>query len=379
MRFVAVLLLFLMPTWGAYADRRIWRVRSGDALSVLAERFDVTVDQLREWNDLEGDTIQIGQELVVAPAPRRRREAGPGPRYRIAPGDTLSHIANRQGTTVEALLRLNPGLRPDRIRTGQEIRVAEPDGRNRIEYVIRRGDNLSRIAERHRVELRDILRWNRRLRRDRIRAGQRLVLWTAIPESVSESIGAPNRGRLERGERLPSHPGYWIRNRDRAFGTLETTLWIQDAFDALRARHPGAPKVRVHDISLRRGGPMTGHRSHQSGRDVDLSYFQRRCGGQPCPMRRLQPEQLDAERQWTLFEHWLKNDRVDAIFMDYSLQRPLFEAARRAGYSRAQLSRWIQYPRGPGFPLGIVRHFRSHRDHAHVRFTCPETDESCRR
>ena len=42
-------------------------VQEGDALSVLAERFDCTVDQLREWNELPGDTIRIGQELVVSP------------------------------------------------------------------------------------------------------------------------------------------------------------------------------------------------------------------------------------------------------------------------------------------------------------------------
>ncbi len=341
---------------------------------MLAERFDVRVEDLREWNDLESDTIRVGQELLVDPEPD-----ADGPRYTVVRGDTLSHIAARHGTTIEELRRLNPGLRPDRLRAGQTIRVVAPEGRLRIEYRVRAGDNLSRIAARHRVEVRDILRWNPRLSADRIRPGQTVLVWSEVPESVSESIGAPNHGRLVRGEALPPHPGYIIRDRNRAYGTLETILWIQDAFDAVRARHPGAPRVRIHDISLPAGGPMAGHRSHQSGRDVDISYYQRRCGGIPCPMRRLDPDDLDAQRQWALFEHWLKNDRVDAIFMDYRLQRPLYEAARRAGYSRAELSRWIQYPRGPSFPFGIVRHYRRHRDHAHVRFTCPDTDENCRR
>ncbi len=370
-----LVLLWTLPT---NADRRIWRVRSGDALSVLAERFDVTVEDLREWNDLESDAIRVGQELVVAGGSVALPD-GAGPLYTVVRGDTLSHIAARHGTRIEELLRLNPGLRPDRLRAGQTLRVTAPEGRQRIDYRVREGDTLARIAARHRVEVREILRWNPRLRPDHIRAGQTVVVWSEIPESVSESIGAPNHGRLENAEVLPPHPGYIVRNRNRAYGTLETILWIQDAFDAVRAQHPGAPRVRIHDISLPAGGPMAGHRSHQSGRDVDMSYFQRRCGGLPCPMRRLNPEDLDADRQWTLFEHWLKNDQVDAIFMDYSLQRPLYEAARRAGYSRTELSRWIQYPRGPSFPLGIVRHYRRHRDHAHVRFTCPDTDETCRR
>ena len=391
MRLVLVLIT-LCTALPAHADRRIWRVRSGDALSLLAERFDVSVEDLRTWNELESDQINIGQELIVEPEreaeqarqPEPQRDAEPqrepvdGPTYEVREGDTLSHIAARHNLTLERLRELNGGLRGDRIREGQRLVIGDPDGRQRIRYEIRRGDSLSRLAARHRVSVRDILRWNRRLRPDAIRAGQEIVIWSEVPESVSESIGAPNRGSLENAERLPDHPGFVVRTPDRAWGTLETVLWMQDAFDHLRSRFPGAPRVFVHDISRREGGPMHGHRSHQSGRDVDLAYFQTRCEGR-CRFRRLRPPDLDADRQWALFEHWLKNDQVDAIFMDYSLQEPLYEAARRAGYSRAQLSRWIQYPRGPSFPHGIIRHFRKHRDHAHVRFTCPETDERCRR
>ena len=79
-----------------------------------------------------------------------------------------------------------------------------------------------------------------------------------------------------------------------------------------------------------------------------------------------------------LFQSWLENDRVEAIFLDYSLQEPLYREARRRGASREELSQWIQYPRGRTHPLGIVRHYPRHRDHAHVRFVCPDTDESCR-
>ncbi|HJK89694.1 MAG TPA: penicillin-insensitive murein endopeptidase [Polyangiaceae bacterium LLY-WYZ-15_(1-7)] len=358
----------------ARADRRIWTVQAGDALSVLAERFQCTVEELREWNGLDDDRILVGQELVVA-APDT---PPPGPTIALRRGETLSHLAVRNDTTVETLLELNPDLDPDRVRAGQEIRLPAPEGLLRIDYTIRRGDTLSRIAARHRVEVRDLLRWNRHLRRDRVQAGQEIRIWSEVPESVSESVGAPHHGHLEHPEPLPPHPGYIIRNRDKAFGTLETVLWLQEAFDAVRARHPGAPRLRVHDISDRDGGPLHGHRSHQSGRDVDLSLYQRRCGGQPCPMRWVRPGELDAERLWTLFQSWLENDRVEAIFLDYSLQEPLYREARRRGASREELSQWIQYPRGRTHPLGIVRHYPRHRDHAHVRFVCPDTDESCR-
>jgi hypothetical protein len=45
-----------------------YTVRRGDALSLIATRFDATADQIRQWNQLEGDRVKIGQRLLVKPA-----------------------------------------------------------------------------------------------------------------------------------------------------------------------------------------------------------------------------------------------------------------------------------------------------------------------
>lgn len=450
------LVLALLGSVEARADRVVWRVQAGDMLSSLAIRFGVTVEELRAWNGLEGDRINVGQELVVAredtgttliagstvtssesptsthaearnvpprnaeepPEPRvaaaetnapvdraerarraqepastdlPRRSAEPSttsdvtsgaprrelPIYVLERGDTLSHVALRHDTTVAELLAINPGLRADRVGAGRRIQVPVPEGTMRIEHVVRSGETLARLAERHRVTVRDLVRWNPGIRRG-FRAGRAVVIWSSVPASVSASVGAPNRGQLREAEPLPPHPGYYVRDPSRAFGTLETVLWMQDAVQEVLDRHPRSPRVRVHDVSLREGGFMNGHRSHQSGRDVDISLYQRRCADRLCPMRQMRPEDLDVERTFTLLEHWLKNERLEAVFLDYSLQAPLYEEGRRRGYSRAQLSRWFQYPHGPAYPLGVVRHYPRHRDHAHVRFVCPDTDDDCR-
>ena len=299
------------------------------------------------------------------------------PTYVLQRGDTLSHVARRHDTTVEQLLAINPGLRADRVAAGRRVHVPVPEGTLRIEHVARSGETLARLAERHRVSVRDLVRWNPGIRRG-LRAGRTVVIWSTVPASVSASVGAPNRGRLLEAEPMPPHPGYYVRDPSRSFGTLETVLWMQDAVQEVLDRHPRSPRIRVHDVSLREGGFMNGHRSHQSGRDVDISLYQRRCADRLCPMRNMQPDELDVERTFTLLEHWLKNDRLEAVFLDYSLQAPLYEEGRRRGYSRAQLSRWFQYPHGPAYPLGVVRHYPRHRDHAHVRFVCPDTDDGCR-
>ena len=45
-----------------------YTVKRGDALSLIATKFDATADQIREWNQLEGDRVKIGQRLLVKPA-----------------------------------------------------------------------------------------------------------------------------------------------------------------------------------------------------------------------------------------------------------------------------------------------------------------------
>ena len=360
-------------------------VEQGECLSAIAAEHSVSMASLLEWNSLDNpDHIRAGQSLIVGdgpPTPSRPRErpAHDGPVYTIRRGDTLRRIARREDTTTEALARLNPHVDPERIRVGEELNLPIPDGRHRIDYRVRSGDTLQHLATRHRVSVRELRRWNRSLgRRSRLRRGEVLRIWSVVPESRSMSVGAPNDGSLTQPEQLPPHPAYVIRDRARAFGTLETILWMQDAFDHLRDRHESSPRLSVHDISRRAGGRLHGHHSHQSGRDVDIALYQERCRGGVCNFRRLRADDLDAARTYTLFEHWLRNGRVEAIFLDYSLQEPLYEEARRRGATREQLSRWFQYPRGRSSPAGIVRHYPKHRDHAHVRFVCPDTDDECR-
>jgi hypothetical protein len=45
-----------------------YMVKRGDALSLIATKFGATADQIRQWNQLEGDRVKIGQRLLVKPA-----------------------------------------------------------------------------------------------------------------------------------------------------------------------------------------------------------------------------------------------------------------------------------------------------------------------
>jgi LysM repeat protein len=333
-------------------------------------------------------SIILATSLVCAPVCADEDQAADGARgraepqdegfeYTVAPGDTLSQIAERFEITMEALLSQNEGLDPDRIRVGQRLRIV--NGVRRAEHTVLPGESLARIAEHYEVRRDDLLRWNRDLRPGRLLAGRVLVIYTRVPESRSESIGSPNGGRLRYARQLPTqHPAFSVRTPERAWGTDETVRWIIDGFEAVRAAHPDAPRIEVHDVSREDGGPLNGHHSHTSGRDADVAYYRESCAGDHCEFRRIRAESLDVARQWALFSYWLTHDRVEAIFMDHALQRALYEHARSIGVARSDLSRWFQYPRGPEVRYGVIRHHPRHANHFHVRFVCPETDADCR-
>ena len=257
------------------ADASVLIVQQGDALSSIAKRAGVSVEEIKHWNELDGDMIRIGQKLIVGqgsgaeaiggrdrldPALRLRRcsfenqgdakrtsnrsarpvQCGRDPPFGRRGGreespSAAEPIAFKKATrsprslfgtarTVGELLASNPGLRADRIFPGQTIDIGSP--RPEVVFKLERGDNLLAVASRYDVSPRDLSRWNAGLSHRDPRPGTQVRLYTRVPVSPSQAIGPTNRGRLENGVRLPSHRGYLIRSPARAYGTEETTRWI---------------------------------------------------------------------------------------------------------------------------------------------------------
>jgi LysM repeat protein len=319
---------------------------------------------------------ELRETELGANADSGKSRARRGIRHTVAAGETLSAIAAEHGTSVKTLTDLNPRLDPDKLRVGQELII--DDQRRIVHYTVRDGDTMAAIARRHGIGLETLTRANPDVKPERLRPGHKLRVTTALPASMSRSVGKPTQGELVNGRRLPRHPAYVLRDRERAWGTDEAVDAITAAFDKVRARHKRAPRVEVHDLSVRHGGWIRDHKSHQSGRDADLAFYQKRCARGVCPFRRLKPHDLDVATQWTLLRALIAQGNVEAIFIDRRLQKPLYEHARERGATREQLRRWFQYPGGPGTGAAIIRHVPKHDDHVHVRFTCHGSDAKCR-
>lgn len=117
----------------APASSKLYTVRSGDSLSRIANQFKVSIQELKQWNQLSSDMIKIGQKLKVAgtgaaaqkpvQAPADKTPSNQGQSsYEVKSGDTLGAIALRFGMSVEDLKQLN-GLAKDIIYIGQALLV----------------------------------------------------------------------------------------------------------------------------------------------------------------------------------------------------------------------------------------------------------------
>src|SRR5262245_40666479 len=133
-------------------------------------------------------------------------------------------------------------------------------------------------------------------------AAPRIAWHTAL------SIGLPYAGHLPDGTQLPIEGPDWVTWNpntdsrpnlpDRLYGHEHTIRTIIEVLAAYRQAHPKAPRVVIGDISLRGGGVMDQHVSHQNGLDVDV-YYPRRDGWLQAPTstaqidRRLSQDLLD--------------------------------------------------------------------------------------
>lgn len=108
---------------------RVHEVIAGDTITAIAARYGVSVQDLESWNsNLDPDRIQIGQKIKIRGG-RSVREIS----YTVVQGDIVGRIAERHNVTVAELNEWNPKLDPDRIRIGQTLRIFQEGPKERSE------------------------------------------------------------------------------------------------------------------------------------------------------------------------------------------------------------------------------------------------------
>ncbi|MCA1065349.1 LysM peptidoglycan-binding domain-containing protein [Rossellomorea sp. AcN35-11] len=100
---------------------KTYTVQSGDYLSKIGAKFDVYVSELKSWNNLKSDVIYPGQTLIVSSGAASPAPTGSST-YTVQSGDTLSHIAVRYDVSVSSIKSWN-GLTSDNIYVGQKLSI----------------------------------------------------------------------------------------------------------------------------------------------------------------------------------------------------------------------------------------------------------------
>lgn len=99
---------------------REYTVQAGDSLWLIAQRFGTTVDAIKRANNLSSNLINVGQVLKIPST-----QSVPYIEYTVRSGDTLWLLSRRYDTTVDAIRQLN-GLASDMLSIGQVLRIPQP-------------------------------------------------------------------------------------------------------------------------------------------------------------------------------------------------------------------------------------------------------------
>ena len=171
-------------------------VKRGETLSEIADRYGTSVNRLMEMNDLRNaNDLWAGSRIKV---PGNVYSGGGSGNYTVKAGETLSEIADRYGTSVNRLVRLN-GLRDaNDLWAGSRIQVpgasARPQvavNKNAKTHQVQPGESLSAIADRYGVSMQRLIAINGISNPNQVMAGSTLVLRsTSKPKPKPQPVAA---------------------------------------------------------------------------------------------------------------------------------------------------------------------------------------------
>lgn len=202
------------------------------------------------------------------------------------------------------------------------------------------------------------------------------------PEKPAAAVskGAPNAGRLEGGRQWKDSKWALHMTRHEASATFALPELLRLVDGAARAVQRAFPRsvLLVGDMSRETGGAITGHHSHQNGRDVDVGFYASDEQGRPIRMVQFSPfdargrsvvspdVHFDDARNWKLITTMLGDRRAEvrSIFIASWLRARLLAHAVKINAPAALRERAASVMMQPP-------NAEPHHDHFHVRIACP--------
>ena len=183
-------------------------MKEGDSLSVIAQNFNTTINQIQSVNEITGNLIRTNTYLIVplaretddyyslSDAQREKSRLNKTKNsekliYEVVSGDSLWKISQEFSVTINELVRWNKIVPTDPLSIGKELVILIDDKEKtelakitdtgidinrKIVYTVKSGDNLSVIAQKYKVKVSQIRDWNNLNEKDVLQPGDKLTI-----------------------------------------------------------------------------------------------------------------------------------------------------------------------------------------------------------
>ena len=187
---------FVVAKTSLATNTKLYKVKKGDNLSSIADKYDVSVLQLKKWNNIKSNTVASGKILKI-------REI-----------DTTSKVINDIKTTPV----LNKADKEEAVAVVAEDKEKTDD--NSQEYVVQAGDNLGNIAKKFGITLAELKDWNN-LTSNNLALGKSLIVTREIvvENAATSAIASNSVEAFKKKAAAPKAVGddYYVKKGDSLY------------------------------------------------------------------------------------------------------------------------------------------------------------------
>ena len=224
---------------------KTYKVKKGDNLAQISDKFDVEVSEIKKWNHLKGNRLSVGKSIqihknervvsIVKKEIKTNKEANenvnssiasnsqqnPKDFYEVQKGDNLFSIAKKFNVSLDNLKKWNH-LDDLNVKLGSKLAIMNDEEDNTstdepktevktIEYKVQKGDNLANIAKKNNTTIDLLKEWNK-LEDNNIKLGEKLI--------VSKKEIAVNETKNNKKDNLASNETekvYYVKKGDSLY------------------------------------------------------------------------------------------------------------------------------------------------------------------
>lgn len=176
-----------VPYYKEGESQEIYTVKKGDSLWKIANKYNTTVEKLKSANNLKTNTLSVGQKLVI---PSISVSPEVSDTYIVQKGDSLWSIANKFNMTVSELKNLN-NLTNNLLSIGQVLKIKDSFNNGKTTYTVQKGDSLWVIANKYGITTEELKSYNN-LKSNLLSIGQ--VLKIPQGKTSTENIYTVKKG-----------------------------------------------------------------------------------------------------------------------------------------------------------------------------------------